>query len=176
MNVTDAGGESDLDFELAYPIVYPTEIILYQVDDINYSSGEIPSQGFGNTFLDALDGSYCNYSAFNETGDDPTLDPTYPDPEPGGYAGQLQCGTYKPANTISISYGEQEIDLPAGYQQRQCNEFMKLGLQGVSIFVASGDTGVAGVTEREYPNGCIGANGNVFNPTNPNSCVYLTSE
>ena len=175
-DTADAGGESDLDFELAYPIVYPTEIVLYQVDDALYSSGEIPSQGFGNTFLDALDGSYCNYTAFNETGNDPTLDPSYPDNQPGGYAGALQCGTYKPAPVISISYGEQEIDLPAGYQQRQCNEFMKLGLQGVSVFVASGDTGVAGVAERAYPNGCLGTDGKVFNPTNPNSCPYLTSK
>ena len=144
--VEDAGGESDLDFQLAYPIIYPTQIVLYQVDDINYSSGQIPSQGFGNTFLDALDGSYCNYTAFGETGDDPTLDPTYPDPAAGGFKGQLECGTYKPTKVISISYGEQEIDLPAGYQQRQCNEFLKLGLQGVSVFVASGDTGVAGVS------------------------------
>ena len=173
--VEDAGGESDLDFQLAYPIVYPTEIVLYQVDDALYSSGEIPSQGFGNTFLDALDGSYCNYTAFNETGDDPTLDPTYPDPNPGGYNGSLECGTYKPTPVISISYGEQEIDLPAGYQERQCNEFMKLGLQGVSVFVASGDTGVAGVQEQQYPNGCIGPNLTVFNPTNPNSCPFLTN-
>jgi len=62
--VKQAGGESDLDFQLAYPIVYPIEIVLYQVDDPVYASGEIPTQGFGNSFLDALDGSYCAYTAF----------------------------------------------------------------------------------------------------------------
>lgn len=30
------------------------------------------------------------------------------------------------------------------YQRRQCNEFMKLGMRGISILVASGDSGVAG--------------------------------
>jgi len=30
----DAGGESDLDFQLAYPIVYPIEVVLYQVVSI----------------------------------------------------------------------------------------------------------------------------------------------
>lgn len=46
-------------------------------------------------FLDAIDGSYCTYSAFGETGDctvEACLDPAYPDPNPGGYKGQLQCG------------------------------------------------------------------------------------
>lgn len=77
--------------------------------------------------------------------------------------------------TSSISYGEQEIDLPAGYQERQCNEFLKLGLQGVSIFVASGDTGVAGTPGSDgNANGCIGPNKNVFNPTNPNTCPYVS--
>ncbi|KAF2098918.1 putative protease S8 tripeptidyl peptidase I [Rhizodiscina lignyota] len=176
-NVSNAGGESDLDFQLAYPIVYPQEIVVYQVDDIPYATFEIPTAGFGNTFLDALDGSYCNYTAFGVTGDDPVLDPTYPDPAPGGYKGPLMCGTYKPTNVISISYGVQEIDLPANYQKRQCNEFLKLGLQGTSVFVASGDTGVAGVQSSNGtgPNGCLGPKDNVFNPTNPNSCPYLTN-
>jgi tripeptidyl-peptidase-1 len=174
--VTEAGGESDLDFQLAYPIVYPQEIVLYQVDDSNYATGGLPNLGFGNTFLDALDGSYCNYTAFGETGNDPAFDPAYPDSTSGGYNGPLMCGTYKPTNVISISYGEQEIDLPPGYQQRQCNEFLKLGLQGVSIFVASGDTGVAGVAgTNSAANGCLGSNGTIFNPTNPNSCPYVTN-
>lgn len=52
--VDEAGGESDLDFQLIYPIVYPIEVVLYQVDDPPYADGEIPTAGFGNTFLDAL--------------------------------------------------------------------------------------------------------------------------
>jgi hypothetical protein len=49
-------------------------------------------------FLDAIDGSYCTYSAYGETGDctvEACLDPVYPDPNPGGYKGKLQCGVYK---------------------------------------------------------------------------------
>lgn len=125
--------------------------------------------------MDAIDGSYCTYSAFGETGNSPTLDPIYPDPNLGGYKGQLQCGVYKPTNVISISYGEQEQDLPAYYQERQCNEFLKLGLQGVSIFVASGDSGVAGIPGDGSANGCLGPNHTVFSPTQPNSCPYLTN-
>jgi len=171
-----AGGESDLDFELAFPIVYPQNITLYQVDDTYYSEGYSNATGNFNTFFDAIDGSYCTYCADGECGDDPDLDPTYPDDSSrSGYQGKLQCGVYKPTNVMSISYGEQEQDLPEYYQRRQCNEFMKLGLQGVSIFVASGDSGVAGIPGDGSPNGCLGPNATVFSPTEPNSCPYLTN-
>jgi subtilase family serine protease len=53
------------------------------------------------------------------------------------------CGVYKPTNVISVSYGGQEADLPLSYQKRQCLEYMKLGLQGVSFLFASGDSGVS---------------------------------
>ena len=60
------------------------------------------------------------------------------------------CGTYKPTPVLTISYGEQEVDLPANYQERQCNEFMKLGLQGVSIFVASGMYRSSDISEWDF--------------------------
>ncbi|PWY96667.1 aorsin [Aspergillus sclerotioniger CBS 115572] len=174
VNTSDAGAESDLDFQLAYPIVYPQTITLYQTDDINYASGEIETDGFFNTFLDAVDGSYCTYCAYGECGDSPTLDPVYPDNYTDGYKGQLMCGVYKPTNVISVSYGGQEYDLPAYYQQRQCNEFLKLGLQGTSILFASGDDGVAGPPGDDNDNGCLG-NGTIFSPAFPNSCPYVTN-
>ncbi|KAE8352214.1 peptidase S8/S53 domain-containing protein [Aspergillus coremiiformis] len=171
--VEDAGTESNLDFQLAYPIVYPQTLTLYQTDDKFYGASTIVD-GLFNTFLDALDGSYCTYCAYGECGDDPKYDPTYPDKFSGGYTGQLMCGTYKPTNVISISYGGQEYDLPAYYQQRQCNEFLKLGLQGTSVLIASGDDGVAGPLGDDNTNGCLG-DGSVFSPTWPNSCPYITN-
>ena len=96
----------------------------FQTDDQpsvqNFSYGE----GLFNTFLDAIDGSYCNYSAYGIDGDSPGIDPVYSDDQPGGYKGSLMCGTFKPTNVISFSYLEAEIDLPFNYQRRQCNEFM----------------------------------------------------
>jgi hypothetical protein len=69
--------------------------------------------------------------------------------------------------TYTTYHTGQESDLPAVYQQRQCNEFMKLGMQGVSVVLASGDSGVGG------PNGCIGS-GNVFRYANDTLIsVYL---
>ena len=170
--VTSAGLESDLDFQISYPIIYPQNSILFQTDDPVYEAN-YTYQGFLNNFLDAIDGSYCTFSANGETGNSP-LDPPYPDPAAGGYKGNLECGVYKPTNVISISYGGQEADLPASYQQRQCSEYMKLGMQGVSIIVASGDSGVAGPAGDDSPDGCLGG-GNIFSPDFPATCPYLTS-
>jgi tripeptidyl-peptidase I len=65
--------------------------------------------------------------------------------------------------------------LPAYYQKRQCNEFLKLGLQGVSVFYASGDDGVAGYQGGDSANGCLGPNSTIFNPAWPNTCPYITN-
>ena len=136
-------GEDTLDLATAMPIVYPQNVTLYQTDDRWWSqqSTEHIGHGFGtfNTFLDAIDGSYCTYDGGNNR----TLDPHYPDPRPQGYKGKLQCGVFKPPKVLSTSYGEAfETQLPYAYQKRQCVEWLKLGLQGTSVFWASGDLGV----------------------------------
>lgn len=170
----NAGAESDLDFQISYPIIWPQNSVLFQTDD-PVIENNYTYEGFLNNFLDAIDGSYCSYSAFGETGNSPE-DPSYPDPAPGGYKGSLQCGVYKPTNVISISYGGTEFDLPVSYQRRQCNEFMKLGLQGVSICVSSGDSGVAARgSNGTASNYCYGPKSNIFVPDFPATCPYLTT-
>lgn len=89
--------------------------------------------------------------------------------------GQRQCGVYTPTKVISASYGQAEADLPANYVKRQCNEFMKLGLQGHSILVSSGDYGVASFPGDGADNGCLGPENTIFNPQYPSGCPYLTS-
>ena len=42
----------------------------------------------------------------------------------------------------SISYGDYEVSIPADYQNRSDIEFMKFGISGRSIMIASGDEGV----------------------------------
>ena len=78
---------------------------------------------------------------------------------------------------ISTSYGFNEADLTPAYERRQCNEYMKLGLQGTSIIYSSGDFGVAGNGGQ-----CINSNGSynsgtsgMFNPSFPSTCPYVTS-
>jgi tripeptidyl-peptidase I len=154
-----AGPESDLDFQISYPLIWPQNSVLFQTDDAVYEAN-YTYVSFLNNFLDAIDGSYCTNSP---------LDPPYPDPAPGGYNGSLQCGVYQPTNVISISYSSDEATLPLSYQRRQCDEFMKLGMQGVSVCVASGDSGVEG------DDGCLGPDYTIFNPDFPATCPYVTT-
>jgi len=117
-------------------LVYPQNVTLYQTGDL------LEGASFNN-FLDALDGSYCTYDG----GDDPTQDAVYPDPYGSGYGiytGPEACGGYTATYTISTSYSYNEADLTPFYEERQCHEYLKLGLQGISIFYSSGDYGVAG--------------------------------
>ncbi|KAM7215665.1 alkaline serine protease [Rhypophila decipiens] len=175
------GPESDLDFQSAWPLIWPQKTVLFQTDDqyyeINQTYQETPYLGFWNTFFDALDGSYCTFSAFGETGNcekPECLDPSYPNPNPGGYKGELQCGVYEPTNVISISYGGGEGDLPGYYTQRQCVEIMKLGLQGVTVVISSGDNGVASYPgDGGFESGCAGDKGQIFFPATLATCPYV---
>ena len=162
----DFNGESDLDLEYAMTLVNPQPVTLYQTGDL------VEGASFNN-FLDAIDGSYCSY----EGGDDPTQDAVYPDTLPGGYTGPENCGGFAATKVISTSYGYNEADLTAFYEQRQCNEYMKLGLQGTTFLYSSGDNGVAGNGGQ-----CIAANGSYnnggsgrFNPSFPPTCPYVTA-
>ena len=167
---TDQGfeynGESDLDLEYAMTLVNPVKVTLYQAGDL------VEGASFNN-FLDAIDGSYCTF----EGGDDPTQDAVYPDPD-GGYQGPENCGGFAATKVISTSYAYNEADLTPFYEQRQCAEYAKLGIQGTTILYSSGDYGVAGnggqcidPTTGNYNNGASGR----FNPSFPGTCPYITS-
>lgn len=162
-------GESALDLQYAMELIYPQKVSLFQV-------GDMVTGGSFNTFLDAIDKSYCTF----EGGDskDPNVDGQYPDTQPGGFNGPEQCGTIPSTNVISTSYSANEADLGVKYETRQCMEYMKLGLQGVSVLYSSGDFGVAGnggqcisSTTGAYNNGSSG----IFNPSFPGTCPYITS-
>lgn len=166
--------ESALDFMTAYSIIYPQNTRLYQVGD----GVNTDSVGTFNIFLDALDKSYCSYKG----GDMPYIDPAYPDPNDGGYKGPLQCGGAPMSNVFSMSYGQIEGALPRFYQERQCHEWAKLALQGVSVIYASGDSGVANRYNAGYPDTCLDSkdkyvdpNGKRFSPSFPANCPYITA-
>lgn len=106
-SVGNAGGESDLDFEIAIPIIYPQTTVLYQT--------LVNNNDIFNTFLDAIDGTYCTFSDDGETGDDPTVDGTTPNE---------MCGTFKPTNVISFSYGTAEADYPTYYLEVSDSSFI----------------------------------------------------
>ncbi|KAI0938760.1 hypothetical protein AcV5_000369 [Taiwanofungus camphoratus] len=157
-------GEADLDLQYAMALVGPTQpVTLYQAGD------DVEGASFGN-FLDALDGSYCTYDG----GDSNIFDAVYPDPY-GGYQGKEDCGTAPLSNVISTSYSYTEAELGPAYTERQCAEYAKLGLMGVTFLFSSGDSGVAGNGICLDSNGYEDPYGEVFNPTFPGTCPYITS-
>ncbi|KAI9066077.1 subtilisin-like protein [Trametes sanguinea] len=157
--------ESNLDLEYAMALVGKSQpVTLYQTGD------NVQGASF-DTFLDALDGSFCSF----EGGDDPSEDPVYPDPGDGGYKGALECGTVTPTYIISTSYSYDEWGLTPAYEQRQCAEYAKLGLMGVTMLFASGDYGVAGNGACLGPHGEPAFPGVAFAPTFPAGCPYITS-
>ncbi|TQV99889.1 hypothetical protein V2A60_005317 [Cordyceps javanica] len=95
--------------------------------------------------LDALDSSYC------EKGD------------------SSECGTFTATNVISFSWGGSESDGSLAEKKRQCNEFMKLGLQGTTVVWSSGDFGVTGAMS------CLGDNQQIFEADDPAGCPYALS-
>ena len=50
---------------------------------------------------------------------------------------------------------------------------LKLGLQGVTILFASGDSGVASDPFDKESSGCLGPKGNIFNPGFPYTWVAV---
>ncbi|KAK0105521.1 hypothetical protein ONS95_004118 [Cadophora gregata] len=70
-------------------------------------------------------------------------------------------------NTISISYGDDEATVPLDYATNVCNLFAQLGARGVSVLVASGDSGV-GTT-------CKTGSTKTFTTSFPASCPWVTT-
>jgi tripeptidyl-peptidase-1 len=105
-----------------------------------------------------------------------SLDTT--DPTQDGIYSSDNCGKFAATKVISTSYGYNEADLTPFYEQRQCNEYMKLGLLGVSVLYSSGDYGVSGnggqciAPDGSYQNQTLGGR---FNPSFPSTCPYVTS-
>ncbi|RDW68183.1 hypothetical protein BP6252_09579 [Coleophoma cylindrospora] len=76
---------------------------------------------------------------------------------------------------LSISYTDNEQDIPRPYANLVCDLFMQLTSRGVSILIASGDGGAAGIGYQDcYAND--GTQSHVkFLPTFPVGCPYVTS-
>lgn len=73
-------------------------------------------------------------------------------------------------NTLSISYGDDEATVPDDYATSACDLFSQLGARGVSILVASGDSGVGGAGD------CVNSAGaKEFATSFPASCPWVTT-
>ncbi|KAK6069361.1 alkaline serine protease [Seiridium cupressi] len=142
--------EPNLDFQYSMALTDPQPVTNIQVGDL-YQGGNF------NHMLAAFDKFYCG--SLNSS-----IDPVFPSsPGLGGYNKSTDCGTLSPPTVLSISYSDTEGAFPAQYLERQCTEFLKLGLLGTTVVVSSGDTGVEGGMQ---PGACINATTGVSNATN----------
>lgn len=154
--------EPNLDFEYTMALTSPQEVTNVQV-------GSYEQVGNLNDMLAAFDKYYCDpidsrhkkYPAF------------YP---PGCNATTCDCGSSSPPKVLSVSWGWTEAGFTPNYLQRQCLEFLKLGLMGTTVIVSVSDHGTASgggsfcIDDREG-NGTSGR----FSPTFPSSCPWVTS-
>ncbi|KAL8389062.1 hypothetical protein RB595_008817 [Gaeumannomyces hyphopodioides] len=75
---------------------------------------------------------------------------------------------------VSISYTDDEQDIPEAYARRVCDLFAQVAARGVSVLVATGDGGAAGIRSGE----CLANDGSgrhMFIPTFPVGCPYVTA-
>jgi tripeptidyl-peptidase-1 len=73
---------------------------------------------------------------------------------------------------VSTSYDDEEQTVPPSYAKRVCEDLAQLGARGVSVFYASGDSGV-GTSGDCVTNNGTGAKR--FTPEFPSTCPYVTS-
>lgn len=73
-------------------------------------------------------------------------------------------------NSISVSYGENEQEIPPAYATQVCNMFAQLGARGKTILIASGDSGVGDFCQAND-----GTNATRFQPQFPAACPYVTA-
>ena len=74
--------------------------------------------------------------------------------QPCKWSGPEACGTVEPTYVISTSYTYDEAQFTPFYTERQCTEFAKFGLMGITLLYSSGDNGVAGSNQT-----CLSPNG-----------------
>jgi len=79
------------------------------------------------------------------------------------------ASTSNPPLVHSISYGSIEPEVQKSIADTFNTEAMKLGTQGVTIFVSSGDDGVANFVARSKASACA------YNPSFPASSPYVTA-
>lgn len=154
--------EADLDMEYTMALT-SRPVFNYQIGPVDSAGPAIAPRL--NGLLAALDGSYCG--ALNNP-----LDCINTTLFRGASCLNPECGTSPrlPA-VVSISYLWDEAGFPAGYLERQCLEFLKLGLLGVTVVASSGDSGAAGHGEECQQR----REGRLFRPSSPSSCPYVTA-
>lgn len=148
-NATDAGAgvEAILDVEYSMPFTQPLDVIYYSTGG---RGPQIDESGY-------------------------LVNETVSEDEPWIEFLEYMLAKESIPQVLSISYTDDEQDIPLAYAQKVCDLFMQVAARGVSVLIASGDGGSAGIGHEEcYTN--EGVNKTVkFLPTFPVDCPYVTS-
>lgn len=122
---------------------------------------------FDKYYCDPIDPRYRKYPL------PPDYHEVYP---PGCNATDCDCGSSSPPKVLSISWGWTEAGFIPNYLQRQCLEFLKLGLMGTTVVVSASDHGTASGSGGFCIDDRTGnATGGRFSPLFPSSCPWVTS-
>ncbi|KAG7006627.1 tripeptidyl-peptidase SED1 [Physcia stellaris] len=153
--------EPNLDFEYAMALTSPQEVTNVQVGSEHVGNLEDMLAAFDRYYCASVNPGDRKYPAF------------YP---PGCNATACDCGSSVPPKVLSISWGWTEAGFTPNYLQRQCLEFLKLGLMGTTVVVSVSDHGTASdrgsfCIDDKTRNGTDGR----FSPTYPSSCPWVTS-
>lgn len=143
---------------------------LQDFQDVSVASGSNPGSGDENTLLEGnLDtqwiGGVSNPNPSQLLAVGPESNSGFTD-EIANLASYLTSAS-NPPTAVSTSYDGEEQNFDGSYMDRVCNEFMKAGSQGISIFFATGDYGVAGIGESSCSQG--------FFANWPPSCPWVTA-
>ncbi|KAI9734154.1 MAG: hypothetical protein M1818_006641 [Claussenomyces sp. TS43310] len=142
-DTVDDSGEANLDLQYILSVGYPTPVT-------EFSTG-----GLGELIVD---------------GDTPTADENSNEPYLDFLLGLIKLPNEKIPRSISLSYGENEQEIPLSYATQVCQLFGQLGARGVTILFSSGDMGTG-----DYCLSNDGKNRTIFQPQFPAACPYVTS-
>lgn len=116
-NGTEDSGEANLDNQYVLSVGYPTPVTEYS------------TAGRGLLIVD---------------GDSPTQADNTNEPYLDFLLAITKLDNKDIPNSISISYGENEQEIPVSYATQVCQLFAQLGARGKSILFSTGDSGVGG--------------------------------
>lgn len=123
---------------------------LQDFKDVSVAGGSNPGSGDENDILEGnLDTQYIGGVSYPNPSQLLAVDPE----SNSGFSDEIaNLASYltsaeNPPTAISTSYDGEEQNFDGDYMDRVCNEFMKAGAQGISVFFSTGDYGVGGIGE-----------------------------
>ena len=154
--------ESEIDFEYTMALTAPQVVANVEVED-KYQVGTL------DNMLAAFDLYHCDNFGPN--------DPQYPSSNLEGY-NNIDCGTLSAPKVLLISFTCSEADFSSTYLQRQCLEYLKLGMMGITHIVNTSDHGTLtgiGIGCVDDRTGESNATTGKFSPNFPSSCPRVTT-